>query len=277
LRVSLIVATVGRERELERLLESLEAQTFRDFEVLVIDQNPDDRLAPMISKYSESFALRYFQSPLGVSRARNVGLSLAEGEVIAFPDDDCWYRSGLLAQTAALFEANPNLDGVSGRCLTERGAPRGRWAARSALIGKYNLFGRCSAITMFLRRGLTARTGRFDETLGPGAASPWLGAEDYDYLLRAALEGAVLYDPNIEVFHPDLPAIFDENDRSKRYGHALGFGRFLAKHHYPLAFVAYYSARYLAGAVWNLARGHEAKAHYRWATLVGNLEGWFAA
>ncbi|MGH7779999.1 MAG: glycosyltransferase family 2 protein [Candidatus Binataceae bacterium] len=276
MKFSLILATVGRVKDLERYLESLDQQIYRDFELLVVDQNPDDRLVPMIARFGGRFEIRHLRSERGLSRARNVALPLATGDAIAFPDDDCVYPAGLLAQVAALLEANPNLDGISGRCLTERGTPRGRWPESRGLIRKYNIFGRCISFTMFLRRELAAGIGPFDEALGLGAKTAWLGAEDYDYLLRAALRGAVLYDPRVEVFHPALTAIFNEDDRAKRYGNALGFGRFLAKHHYPLVFVAFYSGRYLAGAVWNLAKGQVAKAHYRWTAMVGNFEGWFS-
>ena len=49
-RLSLIVATLGREAELSRCLGSLAAQTSRDFEVVVVDQNADDRLAALLDR-----------------------------------------------------------------------------------------------------------------------------------------------------------------------------------------------------------------------------------
>jgi glycosyltransferase involved in cell wall biosynthesis len=277
MRYSLILATVGRVREVEVFLESLAHQNYRDLELLVVDQNPDDRLAPVLERYEHAFAVQRLVSARGLSRARNVALPLINGDVVAFPDDDCVYPPNLLARIGAILKANPRIRGISGRCLTEQGTPRARWADRSAKIGKYNIFGRCISFTMFLRRELVEEVGQFDETLGLGAQTRWLGAEDYDYLLRAALRGPVKYDPGIEVIHPDITSTFGDIDRQKRYGNALGFGRFLAKHHYPLAFVTYYSARYLAGAALNLAMGSTAKAHYRWATMLGNFEGWFAA
>ncbi|HVA80152.1 MAG TPA: glycosyltransferase family A protein [Candidatus Binataceae bacterium] len=277
MKFSLILATVGRVGELEVFLDSLARQNYPDFELLVVDQNSDDRIAPLIARYAGRFALLYLKSSPGLSRARNVALSRVTGDLVAFPDDDCVYPPYLLERVAGLLAARTDLGGVSGRCLTAEGTLRGRWAEAPALIGKYNIFGRCISFTMFLRRALTDRIGPFDETLGLGAPTPWLGAEDFDYLLRAAQAGKVLYDPRVEVYHPALTTTFDDRDRAKRYGNALGFGRFLAKHHYPLAFVTYYSGRYLAGAACNLAVGRIAKAYYRWATLVGNFEGWFAA
>ena len=51
IKFSLILATVDRVTELERFLDSLDRQTFRDFELFVVDQNTDDRLVPILASY----------------------------------------------------------------------------------------------------------------------------------------------------------------------------------------------------------------------------------
>jgi glycosyltransferase involved in cell wall biosynthesis len=103
--ISLIVATLNRIAELERFLDSLEEQSCRDFEVLVVDQNPDDRLVPMLGLHS-GLEIRHLRSERGLSRARNVGLRAARGDIMAVPDDDCWYPNNLLATVAAWFESH---------------------------------------------------------------------------------------------------------------------------------------------------------------------------
>ena len=52
---------------------------------------------------------------MGLSRARNVGLKAVTGEIIAFPDDDCWYPDGLLQKVVAEFRDQTSLDGLTGR------------------------------------------------------------------------------------------------------------------------------------------------------------------
>jgi glycosyltransferase involved in cell wall biosynthesis len=78
--ISLIVATLNRVDEIERLLASLEQQAYGDFEVLIVDQNEDDRLVPILKSHPE-LVIRHLRSARGLSRARNVALPLANGDV----------------------------------------------------------------------------------------------------------------------------------------------------------------------------------------------------
>ena len=126
--ISLVVATRNRVTELERLLDSLEAQAYRDFEVIVIDQNADDRLLAILGKHSQ-LTIHHLRSAPGLSRARNVGLEVARGEIISFPDDDCWYPPQLLAEVIDWFQAHPEYDALfsgtrnpEGRLMAPRGA-----------------------------------------------------------------------------------------------------------------------------------------------------------
>src|ERR1700754_3487501 len=84
---SLIVCTVDRSDQLERLFASLKVQRYTDFEVILVDQNLDDRLAGLVEGYSPSFTIRHIRSERGISRARNNGMAIATGSYICFPDD----------------------------------------------------------------------------------------------------------------------------------------------------------------------------------------------
>ncbi|MCB1543045.1 MAG: glycosyltransferase family 2 protein, partial [Rhodoblastus sp.] len=104
-RLSLLCCTVGRTDKLDRLLASLARQTFRDFELVVVDQNEPGALDPVLAPYLERLDIRHVRSERGLSRARNVGLSHCRAKIVAFPDDDCWYPDALAEQIVALFDA----------------------------------------------------------------------------------------------------------------------------------------------------------------------------
>lgn len=128
--ISLLVATINRTVELERFLASLDTQTYRNFEVIVIDQNPDDRLVPVLCRHA-GLAISHLRSGRGLSKARNVGLRATKGEIIAIPDDDCWYPPQLLSTVAAWFASRSQTDlllgitrNADGVAMVPRFAPR---------------------------------------------------------------------------------------------------------------------------------------------------------
>ncbi|HZB23472.1 MAG TPA: glycosyltransferase family A protein, partial [Gaiellaceae bacterium] len=85
----LVVATVGRTDELAAFLRSVGAQEYPAVRVLVVDQNEDERLAPILADLPVEVVP--VSAPRGLSRARNAALPLLKADVVAFPDDDCAY------------------------------------------------------------------------------------------------------------------------------------------------------------------------------------------
>ena len=74
---SLIVATVNRVQETERLLASLSHQNYNGtFDVIIVDQNPDDRLNAMVERYQQYFPITHLrQDQALLARARNQGIA----------------------------------------------------------------------------------------------------------------------------------------------------------------------------------------------------------
>lgn len=96
MKFSLIMATCGRRDDILDLLKSLEQQTYKNFELIVVDQN-DTPISDLFDEYKDKFSINYIYTPIkGLSRARNAGLKVADGDFIAFPDDDCIYEKNVL-------------------------------------------------------------------------------------------------------------------------------------------------------------------------------------
>jgi glycosyltransferase involved in cell wall biosynthesis len=250
----LVVATIDRVEELGRLLESLERQTHKDFRVLVVDQNEDDRAERVLASHS-SLRIERLAAPRGLSRARNEALRQLEGDIVAFPDDDCIYPDDLLERVAARLAGS--LDGVTGR--------EPSWTAGPAVLTRDNLWNRAISFTIFLRREVIERVGPFDERLGLPASS----GEEIDYLVRALDAGArIEYEPTLVVLHPekdiDLAAV------GARDGASIGY--ILRKHAYPPRVVVRMLLRPAGGVVLDHRR-----ARFHLATLLGRLRGYRAA
>lgn len=246
----LVVATVDRVDELGRFLESLERQTHRDFRVILVDQNDDDRVARVLEQHP-SLYLEHLHAQRGLARARNAALPNLEGDVVAFPDDDCIYPDDLLERVAGLL--TPELDGVTGR--------EPSWTSEAALLTRTNLWNRAISFTIFLQRALVERVGTFDESLGLPSSS----AEEIDYLIRALDTGArIQYDPTLVVLHPEKPV--DLIAVASRDGASIGY--LLRKHRYPARVLMRMLVRPLAGAALEPRR-----ARFHLATLRGRLRG----
>lgn len=274
-RFSLIVATLGRSGELERLLDSLLAQTLQDFEILVVDQNRDERLVEVLRPYERRLSLRHLRpGGLGASRARNAGLERSLGEVIAFPDDDCWYPPGLLARVDAALRDWPELDGLTGSSVDERGAAtNARFDGLPGELGRISVWSRAIEYTMFLKAESAAGL-RFDESLGVGSGTPWGAGEATDYLLRLLERGASLYyEPDLRVLHPSPVPPYDAGVSVKAYSYGCGMGRVLAKHRMPRWFKAKWLVRPLGGTVLSASSLRLDKAGYHWNIFRGRLRG----
>jgi glycosyltransferase involved in cell wall biosynthesis len=267
----LIVATVDRVQQLERLFASLDGQTHERFRVLLVDQNDDDRLDQLLRSNS-SLDVQRLRSARGLSRARNVALSRIDADIVAFPDDDCTYPPDLLERVARRFAEDASLDGLTGRAVDDGGHSSSSWERAAARLTRDNLWNRAISFTIFLRSSVLETVGPFDEQLGLGSGTPCSSGEEIEYLVRAVDHGGrIEYDPQLMVPHDEKGSPHAVGGRD---GASVGY--ILRKHRYPIATVGKMLIRPLGGAVLALARGDWDRAGFRVATLRGRVRGYRA-
>jgi GT2 family glycosyltransferase len=273
MKFSLVQATLGRSEELARFLPTLDAQTHRDFELIVIDQNPDDRMVPILAPYYDRFPLLHLRSAKGLCKARNVGFRKINGELICFPDDDCLYPPDLLERVNNMFTDHPEWDGINGKPLNDP-----YWHTKAGDINRFNLWKRGISFTIFVRRTLIDKVGLFDESLSLGAGTPWGAADETDYLLGALQAGCKLrYEPSLAIPHPgpinQSPAATGKSpERAFRY--AMGTGRVIWKRGLPFWYAGYRAARPLVGAAAAMGRMKWEQAKIYLAVSKGITRGY---
>ena len=280
MKFSLIMATLGRYDEVGRLLTSLAKQSFTGFELIVVDQNKDDRVKQLCREYQSSMDIHYLHlDRVGLSLARNAGLHIARGDIVAFPDDDCEYPADLLARISERFSAHAEIDGLTGvpRNKVTGMQCAGRFDTRGGPISPGNVWRRAIAFTIFAQRTVADSINGFDEGLGLGAK--FGSSEETDFLLRALHRGSrMLYCPDIFVYHPDPLATFDSKSAARAYSYGLGIGAVCKKHvfHYhTLALIPQtliLLARPLAGCL-RYSLVDRNKSRYYLASLKGRLAG----
>lgn len=182
-----------------RAIDSVLAQSFQDFELIVVNDGSTDGTAQVLAGYGA--ALRVIDQPNGgLSNARNTGINAARGRYVAFLDADDWWLPGKLAGQVALMESCPALAfcSTSAKLEAPDGHPLGEWRARDTslpaleAIFAENAFVAGSGSAVMARREAFLQAGGFDETLR--------SLEDIDMWMRlAALGGYACLDEPLAV------------------------------------------------------------------------------
>lgn len=275
--LDLVVTTIGRPAELRRLLASIERQGVHGLRVLLADQSGTEEIAAIAESFANRLAIHRLVSRRGASTGRNAALALVQAPIIAFPDDDCWYPDGFLAQALGWLDAHPAYDGLLTRWEDPLGEVGGtRWDAAAGPVDRHNIWTRGNTASTFLRLPVVKAVGDFDVTIGVGSEGPWQSGEETDYLIRALDLGfGIHYQPSMALYHPDKLRYLPPRDvvgRGRAY--ARGMGRVLRLRGYGPAFAGMWIGRALVGAARAVALGRRQRAAYYWALVLGRLEGW---
>jgi len=190
--VSVVVSHFDRRDWLPEALDSIAAQTFRDFEIVVVgDAGPDATSLVAGWARGRPFETRYVHRRLngGVAATRNTGVAAARGALIAYLDDDDLWRPDHLAGLVSVLDTQPACGLAYGDAevwrVVEAPGPPMSWPVRDrlTLAVPFDLadLERDDFIVpggMVHRRALYDAVGPFDETL--------FVSDDWDWLLRAA-------------------------------------------------------------------------------------------
>ncbi|BDV35064.1 glycosyltransferase family 2 protein [Methylocystis iwaonis] len=276
--LSLILCTVGRTAPLGRLLESLARQTRHDFEVILVDQNPPGALDPILADYAGKLKISHLTSPRGLSRARNVGLAEARGALICFPDDDCWYPDGLIADVTERFTRNPDIELIMGRTVDASGKDSlGNFLTETVAVDRHNVWFCGNSNTIFLRAELARKIGPFNEELGVGASTAFKSGEETDYVLRGLSLGAVAwFQSDLIVHHDQVGAGGAGASLERARAYAPGFGRVL-RLHYGAGYFLWRLARMFARAALSLVALDFTTARDKLEWMRGTIKGYRAS
>ncbi len=247
---TVVVATCRRAGQLPRTLDSILASDHPDFEVVVVDNGPDDPAtrAAVLGRYGGDPRVRYLQEPVaGLSRARNLGYQFSRGEIVAFTDDDVVVDPQWLRALGAALAAHPRAACATGlvtaaeletpaQVLFEdygglaKGfspqvfslAPDGRGRRRfPESPGRFGTGG-----NLAVRKSSLPDLWGFDVHLGAGSRGA--GGEDLDAFVDLLYAGhEIVYEPRAVVWHTHHRDSAVLADKLRQYG--TGLGAFLAK------------------------------------------------
>jgi glycosyltransferase involved in cell wall biosynthesis len=115
-----VIPLYNKVRHVQRALDSVVAQTFGGFEVIVVNDGSTDGSDKVVERYADSRIRLFHQENAGVSAARNRGIAEAKGELVAFLDADDEWLPGFLSTVLRLYERFPGCGAYAmGRRIVE--------------------------------------------------------------------------------------------------------------------------------------------------------------
>lgn len=180
--ISAIICTHNRDMYLGAAIDSLLSQDFSPgFEVIVVDNNSSDRTREVVEQRQENPRLKYiFESSVGLSVARNTGAKAANGEILAYLDDDAVAGDGWLQALYSAYQENSQLAIAGGKVtlLWSQGTQAPSWLSHGLAgnLGAYDLGDRLiyienpgltpRGLNYSIRRSFLEEIGGFDPKLG---------------------------------------------------------------------------------------------------------------
>ena len=186
--VSVVIPTLRGGHLLREAVASIRAQSLSDWELIIVSDGCDDDLSDIERDEPRVRILR--QRNRGVAIARNVGISHARSELLAFlDDDDLMLPDRLQTQFDAMADLSIGLCHTQFRCIDHAGVIIGAGGSQETQYRDF-LLERGSVLisTSMVRRNLIDEIGGF---------SPVAPSEDVDFLYRAAREGTFLFLPQV--------------------------------------------------------------------------------
>ncbi len=225
--ISLIFTSRGNTKALKRFLESINQQKgipLKNIELIFADQDDDSVL---IDDFSNTLNIKYIKiQPSSLSVARNQVLKYSSGDIICFPDDDCWYHEKFLSKLIEYFKKTPTApmwlcnikDPFNNKCYGKR-------PEKKQFLNNKNIYYLPSSVNIFINLNIVNKSDIFfNEYLGVGAK--WGAGEDVELSFRIYKKYSnCYYDGTIHVYHP---VVIGGDSKFKAYKYGVGAGALAA-------------------------------------------------
>lgn len=224
MKISLVLCTLGRFDEVKAFLTSLTNQEYKNFEVILIDQNEKGYLDTLVNMFNDIIVIKHYYCSPGLSKARNFGMQYVSGDIMCFPDDDCEYFSDTLKVVNDSFSTLSS-DILIGSSVTRELNPSGvKFAKDKLLLTKNDIVKYAISYTVFLKLTKNSNLIRFDENLGVGSGTEYGSGEETDFLIRLIGQGCEpVYIKSLQVYHPEKKNMHQNFNRALSYGKGLGY------------------------------------------------------
>ncbi len=189
-KVSVIIPSYNHAHYIREAIESVLSQTYKNIEIVVIDDGSTDNTKEVLSPYIKNQRIHYIcQENRGLSAARNAGLKAAQGQCIKFLDSDDFLYPEQIERQVAQISTGDNLISISNFCLLRpngemlklKYCPADDEYQQLAYLIEVN---QVPPHTLLIPKAIIQKVGGFDETLS--------GCADWDLWIRILQDGVVI-------------------------------------------------------------------------------------
>jgi GT2 family glycosyltransferase len=238
-KVSIIIVTYNSEKDIQKLLPSLLSQTYKNFEIILVDNNSQDRSVELTKNYFSDAKVIKNSENLGFAHAVNQGIKVSSGEFILLLNPDTMFKEDFIEILVKKLKEHPEAGGACGKLLTEDGKKidsagiffspflrhfdRGQGEEPEKYALEVYVFGVSGASALFRRKML--EDVKIDEEYFDSSFFAY--REDADLCWRAQLLGwKFLYVPSAIGFHKrrvfpgkrkELPAFINMHSVKNRF------------------------------------------------------------
>jgi len=216
--VSVIIPTKNSARTLEKCLESIKNQSYKNIELIVVDNNSTDNTKEIAEKFTD----KVFNFGPERSAQRNFGVKNSNGEYLLIHDSDIYFNVDSVKECVELIEKN-NADAI---ILPEKSIGIGFWAKVKAFERSFYIGNDLIEAPRFFRRKIYEDIGGYDENL--------TGADDWDLSIRIRQCGYKISRVKIQVHHYEGKIDLFGSSKKKKYYAKDVFEKYAKK--YPSEF-----------------------------------------
>lgn len=241
--VSVVVPTFNRRAHVLQALESVFAQTYTPIEVIVVNDGSSDDTSQWLTPLRDQGRVIYLEQPnRGLAHARNNGISAAQGEYVAFLDDDDLWPKDKIAWQVAYLASHPEVGVIGGSYVPfADNSPPGQPEAVTERTFSFEDMFSGSPFTSpgqtLVRHSVLNEVGGFDPSI-------W-AVDDLDMYMRLARQTQVKLLPELALFYRLHP-----NNMSKRLLPMMRNGKKVLEKHLPLVPRSRRRDSYINGYFW---------------------------
>jgi len=198
-KFSIICATIGKYNQINKLCKSLDRQIYKNFELIICDQNKNNHNKNYIITY-KNLNIKFIKTKKGISRARNKGIQLSRGEFLIFLDDDIIVERNYLNKINNLLtKKRHNI--IAYKVVDLKNNTLLNYPKKNCYLSNdYQIFNSISSVSFVIDSKYRIF---FTENLGLGSKNIYQSGEETDFIFKAVkkLNYKIYFDKSIRVIH----------------------------------------------------------------------------